>query len=428
MARSAPLRPYPCRRLPQCLPAIAMLLLASLLPAAEPAPPPPAPPPPPKAGEFQPNTLLTDGTRQSALWPTPGKGDHTGCNWQDAQGKPVTAAVLRVLLSNAPLPPSIGQGATTFDGQRILGSIEAYTEKEGLKLQSSVLGPVQIPAELLSRVYLQEQPAGDDEESPAQQTPGASAAATLAATQKDLARYRNGDQSPSRLFFLSEGQAKLKSGDDIATAPLERLAFVTLAAPKTMPAATRDLLVLLTDGSRISGDVTALDATHLIVKSSLGLIKLPRALIHSLWPRTDGFRFLARTVPTALVTHGQFDIDFPPRINRTAAGRPFQTAEFNLAGIGMHSYTRAGYSIGGAAKFSAFVTIDEQAPAQGGCTVRVFVDGAKKYEKEIKRSQPGEWLSVPTAGGKLLELEVDFGADQTDVGDLLDWVNAVLIQ
>lgn len=417
-----------CRRLPVWL---LMLAWTATTVAGDAVPAPATPPAITNAtdakAEFQPDAVLSDGSRSAPLWPGPAATPGAGPVWKDSQGKIVAAdRVVRVLLSATPPPVRLSQGAVTFDGQRIVGSIDSYSETDGLKVSNPVLGPVQIPAALLSRVYIQEAAGGEEDELPvglARPNAGGDGAA-----QKNLAVYRNADQADSRLFFLADGLVKLKAGDDIATVPLERLAFLSLAAPAQLPPTARELQVLLTDGTRVTGDVVAATADQLTLKSTVGSLKIPRPLIHSLWPHRAGFRLLARLTPTALKNHGQFDVHFPPRINRTAAGRPFAAAEFNLAGIGMHSYTRAEYALAGATTFVAFVALDQAAPEQAACAVRVYVDGTKKFEVDLTRKNAARWIAVPTAGGKALALEVDFGADQSDTGDLVDWINAILLQ
>ncbi|MGH7144785.1 MAG: NPCBM/NEW2 domain-containing protein [Planctomycetota bacterium] len=394
------------------------------------APTPAAPAAAAKGDGFQPNTVLADGSEVGPLWPSAQAVGAAPAPWVDATGKTAPAGnIVRVLLSSTPPPAGVAQSATTFDGQRILGSIDAFSEKEGLKIVSPDLGPVQIPAALLSRLYVQPVAASeaDDEDlPPGLETPGAAPAASP--RQKDLTVYRNADQAESRLFFLSDGIAKLKSGDDFFTAPMERLSYLTLAAPAQLPATTAQLLVLLTDGTRVTGNVVAVRPKQLVLKSSLGTLTIDRTMIHSLWPHEAGYRFLARERPTALKNFGQFDVHFAPRYNRTADGKPIDTAEFNFAGIGMHSYTRAEYALQGAGRFAAYVTLDRSAPAAAQTTVRVYLDGEKKLELDLNRNEPGRWIALPTAGAKTIALEVDFGPDHSDAGDLVDWINPVLLQ
>ena len=103
-------------------------------------------------------------------------------------------------------------------------------------------------------------------------------------------------------------------------------------------------------------------------------------------------------------------------------------AEF-AKGLGTHSQTSVTYSLDGAYRlFHAVIGIDDSTEGAGHAAIAVVLDGNTLYAADALQGDAPA-LSIPAldvSGGNRLTLIVDFG-QLGDVGDRVDWCDAVLV-
>lgn len=79
-------------------------------------------------------------------------------------------------------------------------------------------------------------------------------------------------------------------------------------------------------------------------------------------------------------------------------------------------------------RLQADVGIDDSTGGQGSVGFRVFVDGKLKFSSPpIRGGGPPQAVSIDLAGGKRLDLVVDYG-EAGDVMDHADWLGARLVK
>jgi hypothetical protein len=74
------------------------------------------------------------------------------------------------------------------------------------------------------------------------------------------------------------------------------------------------------------------------------------------------------------------------------------------------------------------VGLDRAAAPRAACSWKVLGDGQELKSGEAKAGEPPATLKLPVTGVKILELVCDYGSDDDDAGDLLDWSEARLVK
>ena len=111
-----------------------------------------------------------------------------------------------------------------------------------------------------------------------------------------------------------------------------------------------------------------------------------------------------------------------------AAGKLALGSKEYARGIGVHSYSKLTYALdGGYEKFFCDVGIDALV-SSGECSWRVMVDGREAAAGSAKAGDKPQILKIDVKNAKQLELICDYGADENDAGDHLNWANARLIK
>lgn len=87
------------------------------------------------------------------------------------------------------------------------------------------------------------------------------------------------------------------------------------------------------------------------------------------------------------------------------------------------------YDLGGAyARFLTEVGMDASAPPKAVCSWKVLVDGKEGAAGTSKAGGEKTPLKIDVTGAKQLELICDYGPDEDDSGDRLDFAKARLIK
>jgi alpha-galactosidase len=96
--------------------------------------------------------------------------------------------------------------------------------------------------------------------------------------------------------------------------------------------------------------------------------------------------------------------------------------------LGLFSQTRLRYRIAGEySRFRAVAGIDDAAPRLNtSALLRISGDGRSLFEAEFAPGEPPRPIDLDLGGVRELEILVDFGADQLNIGDFLDLADAKL--
>jgi hypothetical protein len=211
-----------------------------------------------------------------------------------------------------------------------------------------------------------------------------------------------------------------------------RVVAIFLAAPAASQS-LRPLCVLTTIGGGVFhlSDVK-MDAQTAALTCLDGLeITLPRSDVASIRFPSDRVAALSDLKPASVRQHAMFDVNFPYRENRCAAGTPLRLGgRTHASGLGLHSFCELTYDLGGEYKtFVATAGIDDSARPMGDAILTILAD-----DKELLKptTLTGRISPMPirlnVTGVRRLTIRADFGADGLDVGDLLDLVNARLMR
>lgn len=144
----------------------------------------------------------------------------------------------------------------------------------------------------------------------------------------------------------------------------------------------------------------------------------------------DPVTYLSDLEPAGYRNEPFLQVTWPYRRDRNVLGGHLRCGgRLYLKGIGVHSRSRISFALGGRYRiFQAELGIDDAAEGGGSVQFRVFVDGQEKYASPVIRGgRPPVPVLVDVAGGKQLDLEVDF-ADLADVLDRADWLDARLLR
>ncbi|MFN5299501.1 MAG: NPCBM/NEW2 domain-containing protein, partial [Planctomycetaceae bacterium] len=97
-------------------------------------------------------------------------------------------------------------------------------------------------------------------------------------------------------------------------------------------------------------------------------------------------------------------------------------------GLGIFPQTRLKYRVAGEySRFRAVAGIDDLAPRlKTSVKLQVLADKRSLFEAELAPGEAPKVLDLDIAGARDLEILVDFGADQLNIGDFLDLADAKL--
>ena len=138
--------------------------------------------------------------------------------------------------------------------------------------------------------------------------------------------------------------------------------------------------------------------------------------------------FLSSRTPSEVVQVPYLGKPWPTRMDRSVTGGALSFDGRTYGhGIGVHAYSKVSWAIDGAGykSFRTQYAIDG-AGAYAEVVVRVMVDGKVVHEaKDVRAGPPSGVVTVPVEGGKVLTLEVDYGANH-DTQDRFAWLEAAL--
>lgn len=296
-----------------------------------------------------------------------------------------------------------------------------------LKIKSGSLGEIEIDTKFLNAFMFKNKdgPAADVVDDFLKAVP----------PKEDLLLLPKGDTASGFLEKFTEKDLSFNAGGQSRVYPIEKIAGIRLAMLDVYatPADLRAKL-LLRDGSLLTGKLKALDEKGLQIEALDGKqwSVLPAALRSILF--TGGkLTYLSDLKPQSVEEKayvGGAPITFRWRKDRAAAGGKLRIADKEYErGIGVHSYSRLTFNLDG--QYTKLLTdVGMDAASTGSvCAWQIIVDGTPVRSGTAKSGDTSERLSIEfKAGARTLELVCDYGADEDDAGDHLDWAGARLIK
>ncbi|NLY02012.1 MAG: hypothetical protein GXY83_38505 [Rhodopirellula sp.] len=299
-------------------------------------------------------------------------------------------------------------------------------DKETLRADSAVFGPMEVPLELLRGIVfqlpldqLQRDLLLDD--------------VSAAEGNSDELILANGDRIAGRLEAIGDAIVQIQSAVgpvDVERRRLRALIFNPSLLSRTAASGLR-ALVGLSDGSLAVARQLVLDKDSLKVTVSGGFTwnTAPKELVY-LQPLGGRATYVSDLEPAGYRHVSFLDWSWPYRADRNVTGGRLRAGDLIYAkGLGMHSAARITYVLDGDyARFDALAAIDDSTAGQGSVGLRVFVDGSVKFTSPtVRGGDAAVPVSVDLHGAKRLDLIVDF-ADRADVCDHADWLDARIVR
>jgi len=219
-------------------------------------------------------------------------------------------------------------------------------------------------------------------------------------------------------------------GGTTRSAALEKVYGFVFGAPAVAPP-RRPATVLLTNGNRFTAKLVSADAETLTLNAdAFGPITLPWRHVRVIDRRSNRRVHVSDLQPSKTEQRSVMGLSWPPRMNRSVTGKLLRLGKKTYAdGIGVHAYTALTYKLDGAyERFDALVGVDDSVSPAGSVVFRVKADGRTLHETKTLRGGTGAVrISVDVTAVRTLILECDV-ADELDLSDHANWVNAVLIR
>jgi hypothetical protein len=227
--------------------------------------------------------------------------------------------------------------------------------------------------------------------------------------------------------FNAGGQSRAYAFDAIVGLRLAPLEDFKATAD---PVAT----LVLRDGSRVTGKVLGLKEKKLKVEAlNAQPWSVPAESLASLEFKGGKMVYLSDLVPASVEEKpyvGGAPLVFKWRKDRSASGGKISLAGKDYdRGIGVHSYARLTFNLEGQyAKFLCDTGLDASASASAASAWKVLVDGKEAAAGLAKAGEKPQPVKIELKGASKLELICDYGPDDDDAGDVLDWAGARLIK
>jgi hypothetical protein len=308
----------------------------------------------------------------------------------------------------------------------VLHAMVLSGDDKALRVQSALLGELSIKNDILLGVVF-----------PIVEPPAEAVVAQFFAEpdpRQDRFLTPKGESVGCFLERFSDTELALDVAGQKRALPLNQVAAFRYAALKPFPAAQGvQALARLGDGSLLSGGLKGFAADKVSLVAPDGTAwTVPAAAIRSIGFKGGKLVFLSDLEPEAeerpLV--GGAPMVFRWRRDLSVAGERLRIGRREYArGLGTHSYCRLAYDLGGAyAQFLAEVGLDAGATPGSVCAWKALGDGKELASGEARAGGDPQKLRLAVAGVRKLELICDYGPDQDDAGDHLDWAEARLLK
>jgi len=256
-----------------------------------------------------------------------------------------------------------------------------------------------------------------------------------AKSKEDLLLLPKGDTNSGYVEKFSDKEVTFNAGGQTRAHAFEAVAALRLAPLEDLKAVTDPVATVeLRDGSRITGKITALAEKTLKIET-LTAQTWPVAIdsVSSIEFKGGKLVYVSDLAPASVEQKpfvGGVPLIYKWRKDKSATGGKLSSATKEYErGIGVHSYCKLTYELGGQfAKFMSDAALDNAAPSGTEASWKVLVDGKTVAEGVAKSGEKPQAINVDVKGAQKLELICDYGPDASDAGDLLNWGGARLIK
>ena len=359
--------------------------------------------------------------------------------------------VLCIRFSPDPAPDHIPAGVFIRGGSLLTGTLNTR-KGDSADISSNVFGSIKINKDEVSAAFFP-QKADQPENMPElsryaslQAAALGSPSASLKPGQQCRMRFINGDEQIAQRISRIDGEtiSYERKGGGLDSAARATVRLVEITVPE-LPAATPEderfgpeTIVRLKSGDLLRGRVVRLTDKALVLRTTyMGEKTLDRSTLAALFPAGasganagGGIAWLSSQTPAKNIYTPLFDSEFPARMDLSVDGGSLTAGTLVCErGIGVHSKSLLSYTLSGApATFVAVVGIDAETKGRGEVSARVLADGKEVWSAaSISAKDPPKIVSVNLGVARTLDLEVDFGPDNDDSGDHLDWGWAAVV-
>jgi hypothetical protein len=322
--------------------------------------------------------------------------------------------------------PQRGPLVLLADGGLLAVSDPLQADKERLTAESDLLGVLRLPLEAVAAVVFR-LPAGRRERDLLFD------GLARTAGESDRLVLDNGDELSGLLEAIDEKAVKLRAQVGPVELKPERVAAVVLNPALRQRSKPQGLhaWVGLADGSRLLVGQLLLAPTTLSVTTVGGQTwkGKPGGLVF-LQPLGGRATYLSDLTPEGYRHVPFLDLAWPYHADRSVTGGGLRCGgRLYLKGLGVHSAARLSYRLDQPyRRFEAELGIDDETAGAGSVRFRIFLDGRERFTSPIVRGGDAPVPVVLDLGGtKRLDLVVDY-ADQGDVMDHADWLDARLLR
>jgi len=383
-----------------------------------------------------------------------GKIRYAGGAWSVGESKLAARDVVVLHFTEFPPPERIPTGVFVRGGTLIAGTLDSFIGDDATVNTSSLSVQIKIKKEELAGAFFS-LPTGAKEnfsalaryglllaslaESPGDgETNGGAAGTRIFPGRRDRVTYQNLDGIDGQAIRLGTDKVWVnKPGGKLDTPNRDVVRLIERKVEPLAPGKDTgpELFVRLKAGDVIRGRIQKLDDKSMTLATSFaGNLELPRetlAAAYSSGAPGGGLRWLSAQVPTLSKHTPVFDADFPAKANLSCSGRLMQMAgRVCDRGVGVHSKSDLAYKIEGkpGQKFFALAGLDDGAAGKGQAEAKVFVDGKEAWKVVLKHGAAPVPVSVDLGAAKELKLVVEYGPDQDDGGDHVNWGWAALME
>jgi hypothetical protein len=323
--------------------------------------------------------------------------------------------------------PTRGPLVLLADGGLLVGDVLG-TEKERLKLDCDLLGPLELPLGQLAGVVF---------DPPAQRQRRDLLLDRLAHAAGDSDRLvlSNGDELTGLIEAVEDDRVRLATKDGPVAIERSRIAAVVFNPLLRQKPAREGLRawVGLADGTRLIAGGLLIDGSSVqLTTAGRQTWKTSPKEIVSLQPLGGRATYFS-DLKAAGYSHEPFlNLRWPSYgTDRNVTGGLLRCGgRLYLKGLGVHSHARLSYRLSEPYKrFEAELGIDDSTAGGGSVRFEVRVDGRQKYASDriVRGGIAPVPVSVDLDGAKHLELIVDY-ADRADELDHADWLDARLVR
>jgi hypothetical protein len=382
----------------------------------EPAAPPPPPPPPKSAADTAPQQQESP-TILGMLF-----GSHPSNGPAPATANPPQAhAAAPATTGPTSQPTAIAAGTITFtDGDIVHAKIVGWADQKiELSLTSSM---IEMPANAITEMWL----GTLDLQKKAK-------ALTVEPGPEDVAFVAK-DNEVVAVKGLAQGIAgsslQFRYDNEDRKIGMQKIVGLLLRGNASSPLAGFHQRINLDNGDRLSGSLTGLEKSSIILSTTSGALPLPMASITSIDFVNGRVTSLCDIKPAKVEQTPYFSHLMPYQIDHSLTGGPLMTQDGPVTrGIAVHSRCVLTYDLSGDVdRFKTRLAFQQPQGLHGRVLARVLGDGKPLYENpDARGDQPAIDIDVPLTAVRSLTLEIDFGQDQ-DVGDRVVWANPRLIR